>query len=416
MSHRAIRRDLWPLGGLIVLLAACGGEAPVGTDAPSSWTVSESDSAGLRLISVAPTMPRGGAAMHSTIAENALPSGPDAVTVRGGEDGEGFTRLAGAVYRPDGRLVLADVASTALLLVDPDGVTRDTIGRRGQGPGEFRRLTAIAGASDGTIAVWDAASRRVTRIAANASAPRLVSPRAPTGLTVSRLIGADVTESWLWFDSTTPPGVGVLRGIRRIGAVDSTGRVRLVGEAVPGPETYRGDPGAGGMGMLAFSPLAAAPLAAHCGSATLIGDTHAADWHLRDDNGQRVARLTIALPATPLTDVDLRAELRASSPPGTEPSDEALEAVRRASRQQRLPIARAVSCGVDGGFLLELWTPPDTMRPVLTLDANAVPRAVTLFRPAERVLARDAIRWALAVSDSATGLSRVELRAVATGP
>jgi hypothetical protein len=62
----------------------------------------------------------------------------------------------------DGTIAIAAVGERSLLLVDAQGTPVDSLGRAGEGPGEFRQLGNVFVLADGRFAVVDQALRRVT--------------------------------------------------------------------------------------------------------------------------------------------------------------------------------------------------------------------------------------------------------------
>lgn len=78
--------------------------------------------------------------------------------------GSPLGRLSGALFLDDQRLLIADGMNAELHLVDLSARQAETIGRRGEGPGEFRLLTDVKRTFDG-FAVLDLMSARITRFA-----------------------------------------------------------------------------------------------------------------------------------------------------------------------------------------------------------------------------------------------------------
>ncbi len=76
--------------------------------------------------------------------------------------GSQLGRLSGALFLDDRRLLIADGMNAELHLVDLPARQAVAIGRRGEGPGEFRLLTDVRRTVDG-FAVWDLMSARLTR-------------------------------------------------------------------------------------------------------------------------------------------------------------------------------------------------------------------------------------------------------------
>ncbi len=62
-------------------------------------------------------------------------------------------QVRGAFYLSDGRIVIGDGASHELRVFDGTGTHLKTFGRRGDGPGEFRRMQAVSRLAGDTIAV-----------------------------------------------------------------------------------------------------------------------------------------------------------------------------------------------------------------------------------------------------------------------
>lgn len=70
----------------------------------------------------------------------------------------------GVVANPEtGTIFVADVTSERVVVFDAKGTFARTIGRAGEGPGEFRSPTALALAADGVLAVWDAGRGVISR-------------------------------------------------------------------------------------------------------------------------------------------------------------------------------------------------------------------------------------------------------------
>lgn len=89
--------------------------------------------------------------------------GPERLVLTGAETGDsGAFAFVGAVkWLPNGGLVIADVASARLLIYDAPGRFVRSLGRRGDGPGEIRRMGSVVVAGD-TVATFDASLRRLS--------------------------------------------------------------------------------------------------------------------------------------------------------------------------------------------------------------------------------------------------------------
>lgn len=66
-----------------------------------------------------------------------------------------FTDIAGAFFLADGRLVVAVMGSSALRFFDSTGAFVSSVGRKGEGPGEFRQIMGFHRVSGDTLVVND---------------------------------------------------------------------------------------------------------------------------------------------------------------------------------------------------------------------------------------------------------------------
>ena len=118
-------------------------------------TTIASDSAGVRIVDV-------------MVEASSVPQGTlDSVPVRGltgmeTGDETAFAFVGSVRFLPDGGLVIGDVASSRLLIYDSDGHYARSFGRRGDGPGEIRRLESISIDDQGIIATFDVSLRRLS--------------------------------------------------------------------------------------------------------------------------------------------------------------------------------------------------------------------------------------------------------------
>jgi len=79
-----------------------------------------------------------------------------------GDTAQEFQRVVTPFLLPDGRLVVPAAGARAIRVFGPDGVLRETLGRPGEGPGEFGQLNAAWARGD-TIEAFDGDLGRVTR-------------------------------------------------------------------------------------------------------------------------------------------------------------------------------------------------------------------------------------------------------------
>ena len=108
--------------------------------------------------------------------------------VVGSDESLPLGRVSGAVFFGDG-IAIADVMSYEVLILDAAGRLLSRHGRKGEGPGDYMNLAAIARHADGLI-TWDASYLfRVTRL--DASGVYVGETRfRPLGYEMSRIVGA----------------------------------------------------------------------------------------------------------------------------------------------------------------------------------------------------------------------------------
>lgn len=103
-----------------------------------------------------------------TLATLLLPSGAlaQALPRVGPPAAIGTPALFGAITHvavaPDGAVLVGDQENARLYRFRPDGTLRDSLGRKGDGPGEFRALAGVALGPAGEAALVDIMTRRVT--------------------------------------------------------------------------------------------------------------------------------------------------------------------------------------------------------------------------------------------------------------
>jgi hypothetical protein len=98
-----------------------------------------------------------------------------------GVAGTELNRVVGAVRLSDGRIVVADAGDAVIRYVSPQGTLLRTVGREGDGPGEFRTLQAIGQIRGDTVWAYDFSHHRLTFIAPDGTVARETSLRPPMG-------------------------------------------------------------------------------------------------------------------------------------------------------------------------------------------------------------------------------------------
>ena len=185
------------------------------------------DSAGVRITSIS--------AKPESLPQWTLEAVPSRV-LTGMETGDsGAFAFVGSVrWLSNGALVVGDVASGRLLIYDSDGRYVRALGRRGDGPGEFRRQESITVGSGDTLTTFDPSLRRLSFWHPETGFVKSVN------LSDGGSLAAFPTDAWHWRDSllvvfqlattpqdSVPPGSGIRRWPTRVHLTlrDTSGRI-----------------------------------------------------------------------------------------------------------------------------------------------------------------------------------------------
>src|SRR5688572_14367050 len=131
------------------VVAACSGPRD---RAPAAEVT---DSAGVRILTYELTdqvVP-----IHRVVAEHDVEIG-----VLDGAREYTFSRITDLAVTDDGSILVSDAQARDLRLYDAGGTFVRTIGRPGEGPGEFGSAPTVAGLSGDTVVTYDVRNRRLT--------------------------------------------------------------------------------------------------------------------------------------------------------------------------------------------------------------------------------------------------------------
>lgn len=137
------------------LLGACGG--PSDSDGLPIFT----DSAGVTLVDL-PSIAAADTGALVLSSEPVLTIG-----VQQGDPAREFDRIVVVRFLDDGGVAVANRGSSDVRVFGPDGAWRRTLGRAGEGPGEFAGVSWMQTFDGDTIAVLDSELRRVTTFDGN---------------------------------------------------------------------------------------------------------------------------------------------------------------------------------------------------------------------------------------------------------
>ena len=132
-----------------------------------------------------------------------------------------FGRVAGATRLGDGAIVVADGSANALRFFDAFGRVTRTVGRRGEGPGEFRQLGWVRQCAHDSLFAFDIFPRRISVFSASGRFVRqFLAPGMPDQVACSR----HGTLAILGGRGAQPPeGVTLWRRKRPLSIADTRG-------------------------------------------------------------------------------------------------------------------------------------------------------------------------------------------------
>lgn len=161
-------------------MAACG---EPGDSTTALGAVSESDSSGVAVVKISGAL--GDLPVWSLASDPVLELRGDAPPF--------FGRIGEVAFFSDGRLLVEDDQANALYVLDAEGADFGQLGAEGDGPGEFRDLTALSITAGDTAYAYDRRLNRITAFDPGGSVLRSISVDA--GISAD---GTGAVRAWVW--------------------------------------------------------------------------------------------------------------------------------------------------------------------------------------------------------------------------
>lgn len=335
------------------------------------------DSAGVQIIeNRTPLWPNGGEWLVET--EPALIIGIE----DGGEEYE-FQAIVDAERMDDGSIVVADAIAAELRVFDAAGRFVRTIGRQGEGPGEFRNLGAVWQYHD-SIAAWDRSLRRLTLFDALGNVGRVVTlALSPADGLLPEVMGilSDGTIVARATSVITPAvGEGVHRARGEVILYSPEGELGMMLTALAGEE-WVGVPGDDGV-VLSVRPFHRNGYVNVHSDRIHVGDSDQFDIREYRSDGALGQRIRLIAPDVPLTAEDADAHIQATL--AAEQHDERRRILRTMLERAPFPETYPAFAGFAADDEGQLWVAESP-------KAGSNERTWLVFDPSGRWLGRVAM-------------------------
>lgn len=224
-----------PFGPPILVVAwICGGSCSYRADDGSVPSVTRRDSAGITIVESA--APQWGDSAHWTVDAEPIVE----LTTSGTGPPHEFVSIWDAIRLTDGSLVVADRGAHQVRIFSSRGVPVTTVGRDGDGPGEFRRLIRIDRFRGDSLVAFDYWVNRITVLTPDWEVARVISPPVFDRRTQELHVLDDSTFVTMPYLSNPPPPEGgryrILQAVMRLSSTQDV--LDTIATAVPGFETY----------------------------------------------------------------------------------------------------------------------------------------------------------------------------------
>jgi hypothetical protein len=273
-----VRTLILPIAALV---AACGAEP----EGPARPTAEIQDSAGVRIV-VNPAPDAAGP--RFTLSAEPLAT----IGVVEGAPEYQLTR-ASAVRLSDETIVVFNGGTQELRFYDATGQYLRTVGREGEGPGEFKQASLAGRLAGDSVLVLDGGSSRVTVVGPGGE---VRSYPLSSELGFAPVLEGALANGRMLFALRTLPNFqappGVLRESQAVAWLEPSGSVQRLGE-FPGMEVSR-------VGGAAFPvPLAPGMAVAANGGRAAVGDNATYSVNVYDDTGTLLQVVRLNRPPTP---------------------------------------------------------------------------------------------------------------------
>jgi hypothetical protein len=286
-----------PARAALMLLMAV--QTACASDPPRAAAV-ERDSAGIRIVEnlagLAATLPR-------------WDPQPEPLVSIGSVDGDGpssLFRVTGAVLMGDGRIAVANAGSSEVRFFDGAGRYLTSVGRPGDGPGEYRMITGLYLLQGDFLLVSDGRARRLTVLDATGRMTRTFRPGDASGVLAVAPDGTILGGSGR-MAGDGDVGSGFVRRKGEVILLDAAGETTAALGEFPGPETsIQVD---GSMVSVLIPPFARRSFYALQRENVVVSTQERDEYHVYDRRGTLLRIVRFGERSTPYSPAHLSAHL-----------------------------------------------------------------------------------------------------------
>ncbi len=234
-----------------------------------------------------------------------------------GDPASELGRVVGAVKLSDGRLVVANAATSDLRFFDPQGQFLETKGRQGTGPGEYQSMTGMWLGSNDSLLIADVASQRLTILDGRGELARTFSLGGVSGIQVPTGGRMSLAFPTGWFSDGSVLGMqmgfrindqreGAYRDTVTLVRYGSDGATRDTVTQMPGVEMEQLPLTIGNRTVATPNPvpLGKTPVMAVAGERVLVSDNDAWRVEVRGPDGVLHRVIRVDAKPQPITDAD----------------------------------------------------------------------------------------------------------------
>ena len=310
-----------------------------------------------------------------------------------------------AQLQQDGRIALAMTRPLRVALIDTLGAIQRLVGRTGDGPGEYRAVSAIRLKDDGGLVYFDVVSRRLTEHRSDNSvkhATTYASLKDRPDAALTSPVGVFRDGSVL-ARAGRPPAMasGLTRPTFEFVRLRIDGNVDIHPGTFEGDEVFMGTPNSNGFAPMGVPPFGRKAVTSICGDGFVVAQNASLEVHWRDPDGQTKRVFRAASSPYSLSTEDYVAYWRKSGL--AEPQQEDVDRIRQMTHGDSLPIINALHCGSDEQLVIEFESRPTDETKILWYLRSSWDKIAGFRIPAKaRVLAIAGNRLLVAWQDGET--------------